>query len=652
MWRTFLGQRKRPKTLLGRIAADWKQFLMNEAYRDPMALVVIITYKEMFRAVFGEGAARMPRILRPTLRHWMEAGKWADGKSSPWLGQKGKTRGLGLKEDGDGNLLVPFRDKNGHVWSLQVLRPDGKTTEIGDLGRKGLLHVIDPGERIEKAEKPPAVVLTDDLASAAAIRGASRVPVALLPPDGNMKAAVKSLRAQRPDCTVVVAGGASLVQRAGAAGIDAVEIKKSEHGRPVLDALKHNNLRAKLAPLTGDKGFEAWMELKDAPWADPGNAPWLMKNGVRGFGLKSAPDGGVAMPLKDAYGRLYDVKLVSPDGVSRRAAPDGDAPPLMHLIDPKRRAAKDTIIVTGDYLSGAAVHKATRLPVAVAEKPGRIGEVAGALRGRYPDIKLVIAADKEHAGNLKEPARKSRAVLVSPPEGAVSFAERSADTDGIRAVLAHAAGDTVFLRWRAAEPLGKDAPEELPPSLPREGLRRDKKTGRVLVPLIDVGGRIFDLCAVNGRGEIEERMARVQTPGLMHVVGKERSDAGGGAVIAGDLASAAAIHEATGRPALCAFGSRNLKAVARAWRGKHPQAEIAVAATNNNAAARNVSADNAAAAARAVGGELIAPSLTESDKAEGRTSFGDLWRDETRRWEVRGQLEGLAGKDRDHGIEF
>ena len=213
------------------------------------------------------------------------------------------------------------------------------------------------------------MVLTNDLTSAAATRGASRMPVALVPPDGNMKSAVKSLRARRPDCKVVAAGNDSFAQRARAAGVAAVEIGESERARPGRSAakttdarpcaveagntgksetLKPNDLRTKLAPMVGDRGFMAWTELNEAPWANPGNAPWLMKNNVRGFGLKLAPDGDVAMPLKDVHGRLYDVKLVSPDGSSRRAAPDTETPPLMHLIDPGRRAREDAIIVAGD----------------------------------------------------------------------------------------------------------------------------------------------------------------------------------------------------------------------------------------------------------------------------------------------------------------
>ena len=647
LWRAFAGRRKRPKTLAGRMAADWKQFLMNEAYRDPLALVIIMTYKEMFRGFSGPD--RLPRTLRPALRHWIDAGKRTDGTPGPWLGEKGVARGLGLKEDGSGNLLVPFRDKDGHVWGLQVLKPDGKTAAVGGLGKKGLLHVIDPERKIESGKKPPAVVLTDNLAAAAAIREATRAPVALVPPGGDIKATVRSLRAGHGDCKAVAAGDASFAARAHAAGIEALEVKEWDGGKT--ETVKPTELRAKLAPLVGDNGFMAWTELKDAPWANPGNAPWLMKNNVRGFGLKLTPDGDVAMPLKDVHGRLHDVKFVSPYGASRRAGAEKETPPLVHVIDPARRVREDAIVVAGDYLSGAAIHKATRLPVAVAEGPDKTGDAARALRGRWPDSKLIIAADEERAGSLKDMAGELRAALVVPDGSAASFAGMAGDPDGIRDVLARPAGDAVWLRWEEAEPAGKDSgdrPEGLPPGLPTENLRRDKH-GHVLVPLTDAGGRVWGLCALDGNGETVERLASGSPQGLMFEIGGKEAGGKGDAVIAEDLASAAALREATGRPTLCAFDSGNLKAVAEAWRRKHPKAEIAVAAADNGAAARDRSPGNAGEAAKAVSGKLVVPPPARDGKAQA--SFGDLWRDPSRRQEMRRQLAGVSGKGRESGIE-
>ena len=526
--------------------------------------------------------------------------------------------------------------------------------------------MIDPEERIKKAKTLPAMVLAGDFVSAVAVRDASGVPVALAPKEGNLKAAIKSLRARRPDCDVVAAGDVSFVQRARAEGIAAVKVEKprkprlargaektagvpgdavSDRVREKTGIMQRYKLRAKLAPLVGDAGFEAWTELRGAPWADPGNTPWLKQNGVRGFGLKLAPDGGVAMPLRNAHGRLHEVKFISPDGASRRVRADGDAPPLMHMIDPARRVREDTIIVAGDYLSGAAIHKATRLPVAVAEEPDKTMDVARALRKRYPDAKLVIAADGEQERDgelLKKSAGEIRAAVAAPPEGAKSFAGMAGDPDAIRDVLARPAGDAVWLRWREAEPVEKEPggrPQELPTGLPVENLRRGRH-GEVLVPLTDASGRVWGLHALDRNSETAERLASGSPKGLMFEIPGKEPNAKGDAIVADDLASAAAIHQATGRRVLCAFEEDNLKASAEALRRKHPKAEIAVAASNGKAARE---------AAEAVNGRPVAPSPAKEGKPQ--PTFGELWRDPSRRPEVKRHLARALDRGQERGAE-
>ena len=429
---------------------------------------------------------------------------------------------------------------------------------------------------------------------------------------------------------------------AGAPSPGAAEADGRSEAKSEARTLKPNDLRAKLAPLIGDKGFAAWTELKEAPWADPGNTPWLMKNDVRGFGLKPTPDGGVAMPLKDAHGRLHEVKFISPDGSSRRIHADGAAPPLMHLIDPGRRVREDTIIVAGDYLSGAAIHKATRLPVAVAGETEKTMDVAGALRERYPDSKLVIAVDRGQAETLKKKAGEIRAAVAAPPEKTKSFAKMAGDPDSIRDVLARPAGDAVWLRWREAEPVEKEPggrPQELPTGLPVENLRRGRH-GEVLVPLTDASGRVWGLHALDRNGETAERLASGSPKGLMFEIPGKEPNAKGDAIVADDLASAAAIRQATGRRVLCAFEEDNLKASAEALRRKHPKAEIAVAASNGKAARE---------AAEAVNGRPVAPSPAKEGKPQ--PTFGELWRDPARRPEVKRHLARALDRGQERGAE-
>ncbi|CAA7625927.1 hypothetical protein MTBSS4_550008 [Magnetospirillum sp. SS-4] len=99
----------------------------------------------------------------------------------------------------------------------------------------------------------------------------------------------------------------------------------------------------------------------------------------------------------------------------------------------------------------------------------------------------------------------------------------------------------------------------------------------------------------------------------------------GAIVIAEGYATAATIHETTGRPVIAAFDSGNLKAVAETVRAKFPEREILIAADNDHANKHgNIGLSKAEEAAKAVGGHVVAPAFDADEKARGLTDFNDL----------------------------
>jgi putative DNA primase/helicase len=54
------------------------------------------------------------------------------------------------------------------------------------------------------------------------------------------------------------------------------------------------------------------------------------------------------------------------------------------------------LIVCEGFATGASIHEATGLPVAVAFNAGNLGLVAAALHKAYPALVLVLAADDDH----------------------------------------------------------------------------------------------------------------------------------------------------------------------------------------------------------------------------------------------------------------
>jgi phage/plasmid primase-like uncharacterized protein len=58
--------------------------------------------------------------------------------------------------------------------------------------------------------------------------------------------------------------------------------------------------------------------------------------------------------------------------------------------------AGDTFIIVEGYATGASIHEATGLPVAVAFHAGNLEPAATALRDAHPDARIIIAGDNDH----------------------------------------------------------------------------------------------------------------------------------------------------------------------------------------------------------------------------------------------------------------
>ena len=158
--------------------------------------------------------------------------------------------------------------------------------------------------------------------------------------------------------------------------------------------------------------------------------------------------------------------------------------------------------------------------------------------------------------------------------------------------------------------------------------------GQLVIPCRDETGRLWNVQFVGADGKRFLKDSR--KAGTMHVV--ERSGKGtldtlgqdrhAPIIIAEGYATAARIHEATGRPVVSAFDSGNLKAVAEAIHAKFPERPILIAADNDHSNKMgNVGMRKAEEAAKAVGGSFVAPTFSKDQMARKLTDFDDLGRD-------------------------
>jgi putative DNA primase/helicase len=150
--------------------------------------------------------------------------------------------------------------------------------------------------------------------------------------------------------------------------------------------------------------------------------------------------------------------------------------------------------------------------------------------------------------------------------------------------------------------------------------------GWLVVPMRDADGQLWGVQRIApsppaaGPEKIYLRGAR--KTGLLHLIG-DPADAPV-LLIAEGYATAASVHEATGRPVAVAFDAGNLLAVARALRKRYPRAVIVICADDDRETerrtGRNPGRERAQAAAAAVRGYVALP----EPLPESTTDYNDL----------------------------
>ncbi|AUG55274.1 TraI/MobA(P) family conjugative relaxase [Thalassospira marina] len=424
LWRKYLGTQRMtpapPSSLLSRSLSNWKLFLVSEAYRDPLAAVFLIAHQEMLHLVFGEDRPTpVTKLANPALKAWKEAGHWAKAKSLKWLSETRST-GRGCRMDDDGNLLVPFRDRDGHLQAVRLYSPEGKSLDIGNKRTHGLVHLIDPRKQIDKGP----VIFTADYADAVKIHDATRRPVIVLADPNDMRQVLKEHQRRYPNSTAIIADPTIPRQP----NVPIVSLPDQD------DA---TDIRRAFVEATDDKAFMIWDTCSD--WAKPGNSAWLKVSGLRGYGVKLTDKGNIAVPLRDRSGRIENVMLI--DKQSRQSLVQ-DTPAdqvLMHRIDPQRRGDQDTLIIARDYADAAALHRATNCPVMVPARPADWADLARHMREKNNNAEIIVALGAIEQPDDAEKAAKLGMEIVRP-KMATSFKDYAAPRDGNKASRLIASG--------------------------------------------------------------------------------------------------------------------------------------------------------------------------------------------------------------------
>lgn len=152
---------------------------------------------------------------------------------------------------------------------------------------------------------------------------------------------------------------------------------------------------------------------------------YLVCKAVRAYGLRQLKT-QLVVPVRDVEGKLHGLQFIAENG-SKKFLTGTAKQGHYHSIGKPR----GVLLIAEGYATAATVHQATGHAVAVAFDAGNLRPVADALRGKYPALLIVVAADNDHASEGNPGLTKAReaAAAVGGRVAAPEFSNGDAGTD-------------------------------------------------------------------------------------------------------------------------------------------------------------------------------------------------------------------------------
>ena len=195
------------------------------------------------------------------------------------------------------------------------------------------------------------------------------------------------------------------------------------------------------------KAQNAW-----AHYLPEGSSDYLTRKRVGAHGVRFNPDGNgtLIIPMQDPAGRIWGLQIIRA-GTSRRKLqkeywPKGlDKIGHYHLIG--QPLASSVMLLAEGYATGATLHEATGLPVAVAFDAGNLLHVAKALRKAYPGIRLLVCADDDYMQKCRECGKPTEVAEDACDQCGDDHGQRNPGIEAAKAAAFAVSGAWVAPAW-------------------------------------------------------------------------------------------------------------------------------------------------------------------------------------------------------------
>ena len=166
---------------------------------------------------------------------------------------------------------------------------------------------------------------------------------------------------------------------------------------------------------------------------------YLVAKGIEPHGIRQQGD-QLLIPLRDENGDIQTLQTIDGKG-EKLFHPGGKVKGNHYLIG----QPGEILVICEGYATGATIHETTGHPVALAMNCGNLKPVAERMRRKYPDCRIIVAADDDRTteGNpgikkAREAAKAIKAELATPgTEGDFNDLAQAQGAEAVRARFEH-----------------------------------------------------------------------------------------------------------------------------------------------------------------------------------------------------------------------
>jgi putative DNA primase/helicase len=191
------------------------------------------------------------------------------------------------------------------------------------------------------------------------------------------------------------------------------EQRESLRRRMAEDRRRVDIERKAAANRAATRAAETWRKCSET-----GQSDYLDRKGVNAYGVRFAPSGALAVPMLDTSGLVHGLQIIrTRAGAEKSGKPEKEFWPAglakkghFHLIG----MPTTMVLVAEGYATGASLHQATGMPVAIAFDAGNLAPVCAALRARYKGTRILVCADDDILAKCD--ACRERIILADNPQ--------------------------------------------------------------------------------------------------------------------------------------------------------------------------------------------------------------------------------------------